>query len=408
MTQRHDRIATTAPPTPSPQGPIEVEIVRDTRAFAALEGEWDALYDDAPAATPFQSWAWLFSWWEHYGEESLGLRVVTARDGDGRLVGAIPLMLAPGGRLLFVGAGEANYLDMIARAGWEERVVEAGAEVLRGLLGRGGVADLQDLRPSAVVWGLYRAWGGPKTSVARDGSPVIDLGDGGWKGLLGSLRRKRRSNVRQTLKRAEADEVRGELVGAEAVEEAARRLVELHRESWQGRDIATEHLTRRWESYVVAAARRMTERGLGAICELRRGEELLVSQLLVYGRESDGFLVIGASEKAMERYQVSSLLIREGVNVALSRNAACFDMMQGEEPYKLRWCTRVVPLRRIVLGRSLTTWAPYAGYHVLGARAVRHVKRRVKSEGTPRWVEAAARGAVRRYRALRHTTTKRT
>jgi CelD/BcsL family acetyltransferase involved in cellulose biosynthesis len=46
----------------------EVTIVENTKTFAALEGEWDDLYRNSPRATPFQSWAWLYSWWEFYGE----------------------------------------------------------------------------------------------------------------------------------------------------------------------------------------------------------------------------------------------------------------------------------------------------------------------------------------------------
>ena len=40
--------------------PLEIAILKDTRAFAALEGEWEELYRHCPSATPFQSWAWLY------------------------------------------------------------------------------------------------------------------------------------------------------------------------------------------------------------------------------------------------------------------------------------------------------------------------------------------------------------
>ncbi len=46
---------------------VVVEIVEDSWGFAALEEEWDDLHRQSPRATPFQSWAWLYSWWEHYG-----------------------------------------------------------------------------------------------------------------------------------------------------------------------------------------------------------------------------------------------------------------------------------------------------------------------------------------------------
>src|SRR5918911_5777125 len=86
--------------------PLELSVVEDAPAFASLEEEWGNLYRNAPLATPFQSWAWLYSWWESYGE-SYELRLVTVRD-EGLLVGIVPLRLRRRwgfGRLLFVGAG---------------------------------------------------------------------------------------------------------------------------------------------------------------------------------------------------------------------------------------------------------------------------------------------------------------
>jgi CelD/BcsL family acetyltransferase involved in cellulose biosynthesis len=90
---------------------LEVAVIRDPQAFAALEEEWDDLYRRCPRATPFQSWAWLYTWWEYYGE-GYELRLITVRH-EGLLVGIIPLMLERWwglGRLLFVGTGLATTL----------------------------------------------------------------------------------------------------------------------------------------------------------------------------------------------------------------------------------------------------------------------------------------------------------
>jgi hypothetical protein len=44
--------------------PDYVELIEDEAGFAALEEEWEDLHLHCPSATPFQSWAWLYSWWE--------------------------------------------------------------------------------------------------------------------------------------------------------------------------------------------------------------------------------------------------------------------------------------------------------------------------------------------------------
>src|SRR5918998_610045 len=100
---------------------LEVAVLEDASKFAALEEEWRDLYDDSPLATPFQSWAWLYSWWEHYGQR-YELRLVVVKDGTGLLVGLLPLMLRRRrglGLLLFVGTGLTDHLDALARAGRE-------------------------------------------------------------------------------------------------------------------------------------------------------------------------------------------------------------------------------------------------------------------------------------------------
>src|SRR3982750_3356199 len=102
---------------------LDTVILENTQDFAALEEEWEDLYRNSSLATPFQSWAWLYSWWEAYGE-GYELRLITIREAN-LLVGLIPLMLERRwgfGRLLFIGTGITDHLDVLAREGSEGRV----------------------------------------------------------------------------------------------------------------------------------------------------------------------------------------------------------------------------------------------------------------------------------------------
>ena len=242
--------------------PPHIAVLEDTKEFAALEEEWDDLYQDAPLATPFQSWAWLYSWWEFYGEP-YELRLITVRNEGGVLVGIVPLMLKRRwgfGRLLFVGTGITDYLDLLARRGWEGYVSEAAREAL-WRMGSWHVAELHELRPAAAAWAVFDEWAGPRTRVHQTNCPVIDVKS--WDELLMSLKRKIRYDVRRNIRRADEDGVRCELVGPADAELAARNLIRLHREGWQGRGISAENLTRRFEAHLEAAARRMTARDSG-------------------------------------------------------------------------------------------------------------------------------------------------
>ena len=80
-------------------------------------------------------------------------------------------------------------------------------------------------------------------------------------------------------------------------------------------------------------------------------------------------------------------------NIARGKNCAYLDLLRGEERYKLRWSSRISSSHRLILGRNLAFWAPYAGYHALRFK----VKRYVQSESASRWVG----GAITEFRALR-------
>jgi CelD/BcsL family acetyltransferase involved in cellulose biosynthesis len=376
-----------------PARPTEIEIIDDARRFAALEDEWEDLYRDAPLATPFQSWAWLYSWWEFYGE-GYELRLVTVRD-EGLLVGIVPLMLRRRwgfGRLLFVGAGITDYLDMLVREGWEAHVSEAAREALRRI-GSWHVAELHELRPSAAVWGVFDGWAGPRTRIHQTNCdcPVIDVEP--WDELLASLSKNLRSTVRRNVRRADKDGIRCELVGPADARRAARNMVQLHREGWLGRDISAENLTRRFEAHLEAAAHRMTARDSGGISQLWRGNEVVLSVFWVFGRDFVGFYMLGASQETLKRYQVSSLFIRDGLEMARERDVARLDLLRGEEPYKLRWTSQAVPNHKVILGRTPIFWGPYAAYRL----ARRKARRYVEQEGTPRWIKSALSRFRQRY-----------
>src|SRR5215203_3690479 len=371
-----------------------VSIVEDARTFAALEKEWDDLYNSSAQATPFQSWAWLYSWWESYGED-YELRLVTVRDGRDLLVGLAPLMLEYKrgfSKLLFVGTGLTDYLDVLIREQWEDQVSGVLARALRQI-DSWQVADLHQLRPGAAVWSICRHWDGPQLRAWQDSFPVVDVRP--WSELLQSLSSNLRSTVRRTLRKFEADGGRCELASVDDAEVAAKRLMSISREQWHERWLETgpEHWTSRFESLIVAAARRMTARELGGISEFWRDGEVIISNFWVSGRDFIGTYMLGASREALQRYQWSSLYIWDALNIARSKNRGYLDLLRGEEPYKLRWNSSISPSHRLILGRSLSFWTPSAGYHALRFKA----KRYVRSESAPRWTS----DAITEFRALR-------
>jgi CelD/BcsL family acetyltransferase involved in cellulose biosynthesis len=318
---------------------------------------------------------------------------VTVRGGGGLLVGLLPLMIERrrgAGRLLFLGTGITDYLDILARGGWEGEVARAGGEALASM-GGWSVADLQELRPEAAAWALYERWEGGKVCLPQSNCPLVKVER--WEEMLACRSKNLRSNVRRTLRKAEGDALGYEMVGPGEAEEAGRRLVALHRRQWQDRNITSEHATKRFESHVANVARRVTRCGIGTISELRRGEEVAASSLLLFGDDFVCGYLDGSTEAAWQRYQISSLRTWNELNIARDRGAVWLDMLRGEEEYKGRWSSKTITTSRMILGRRTPSWLAYAGYHVLRSKA----KRYATSEGAPPWVERF----VRRLKGVR-------
>jgi CelD/BcsL family acetyltransferase involved in cellulose biosynthesis len=117
---------------------------------------------------------------------------------------------------------------------------------------------------------------------------------------------------------------------------------------------------------------------------VRLNGDTIASHFFVFGRNFVGEYMVGSGKESLRRYQVSSLFIRDGLEIARERNVDYLDLLGGEEPYKLRWTSETVRNHRVILGRNLVFWGPYAGYRLLRSKARRYVE----EEGTPQWVKS--------------------
>jgi len=117
---------------------MQVHCLHDLDELAPYADDWDRL----AAGVPFRSWAWLSSWWRHYGPGDSpagvrkGLFVVCVFDHTDRLLGLAPWYRqysAPQGYVLRpLGSGEvcSDYLGLLCQPGMEYQVTQAVADYL--------------------------------------------------------------------------------------------------------------------------------------------------------------------------------------------------------------------------------------------------------------------------------------
>lgn len=371
-----------------------VAVVRDDLSFAALRAEWDELLDDSEAGV-FNSWEWLYPWYRRIAPER-ELRIIAARS-DGRLVGLMPLCLerrrAAGRiarRLCFLGESEvgSDYLDIVARRGFERPVAQAAAAALRQISGEWDVLDLLDLdSQSASVQVFQEIFEAAKYRVliaSRYACPFEAFAPGetferflSRSGRRDNFLRRRNWLEKQPGYRLEVER---------RPERMARPLAEflrLHALRWASAGGSQGIRGVRCEGFHRDATELLAERGQARFYTLAIGSRALASVYAIVHRRKFIFYQSGYDPEWRGK-SIGLVLLGETFRDCLESGLTEYDFLRGEEAYKLDWATR---LRRTV---SLRIFAPGSAGDWLDKRqrvataAREAIKRALPAE----WVEA--------------------
>ena len=335
------------------------EVVGDLQGFRRLAGEWAHLYDRTPTATPFQSHAWLTSWWEHYGSRG-GLRVVFVRR-DGEPVAAGPFStrrVAGVTTLRALGGDISDVSDVLAVDSPEAR-----QQLVAALLDLPGwdVVDLPEVRPGTTAHSLVRLW--PGTVQCVPASVMLELPGQPIDVLMGTLDRSAAKSLRRRLRRNEALDLEVRAIPGEEVADALRRLLHLHARQWAGRGMTPEHGRSRFLGHLVSAVPRMLGEGQAIMLEYRLDGRLLISSLHLVGRDMVGGYLDGVAPEARQRLDIAAATLREELRLTVELGRPVYSMLRGEESYKYRLEPLVVRNERLLLVRpgsvrgELVAWA---------------------------------------------------
>ncbi|HEX8344288.1 MAG TPA: GNAT family N-acetyltransferase [Actinoplanes sp.] len=322
----------------------------DDDALKAVEREWNDLHGRCASATPFQSGAWVRSWWSAYGRAG-GLRLVLVRR-NGQLVAGAALMarrhrfstvLTP------MGAGLSDFEDVLV----DDRFA---AEATRRLIGallecrRWDRLQFDECRPGGAARRLYDAWPGARWRGA--GSTCLEIAVAPVQQTLATLPRDTAKSFRKKLRRIDAAGF--EITEAPATEAAAavRDLLDLHRRQWEGRPgVNPEHVSPRFEQFLGGAIGDLVGTGQAVVLQYRRGGRVVASELLIVAPDLVGAYLFGFDPELREEISVIVMLDSQALVLADRLGRRTLSLLRGVEPYKLRWRPRPVPNERLVLVR---------------------------------------------------------
>ncbi len=360
--------------------------------------DWDRLGGEVP----FRSWAWLSTWWHHYGEGHCRGRpvrrlfVLTVFDDFDRLVGIAPWYIentASHGRVLRpLGSGEvcSDYLSVLCRRGTEDRV--AGA--LADYLAESAASDGRDLQPwdllelgcvavgDVAVGRLIEHLADRGNTVHRRTGPNcwrIELPES-WEDYLARLSKSHRKQMRR-LERRVLDSRQAVVHTVDSLDQldaAAGFLIDLHQR--RRRELG--------EPGCFASAR-FTAFHREVMPKLLRNGQLRLSWLELNGRPAAAEYQIGAGgivyayqsglDPVVLDQQPGRLLALATLRSALEAGYVGFDFLRGDEQYKAHW--RAEPRRSLDL-RVVPSRATARLRHNLWL-AGSQLKQWVKSHWTP-------------------------
>ncbi|QOV38232.1 GNAT family N-acetyltransferase [Streptomyces ferrugineus] len=375
----------------APGGALSVEVCTDGRAFAALAGDWERLYRACPSATPFQSHAWLHSWWLSYGSPG-ALRLVLVRRG-GELVAAAPLMRVrrPLPALVPIGGEITDFCDVLV----DEAVGVAGAAALADAMGdlaRTALVDFGEVRPGGAMERVYLCWRGPRRRM-RD-SVCLNLPAVPMKELVGRLPVTRAGRIRRKVNQLGRLGLQWRVVRHDETEAALRRLLELHRLQWEGRRVSQEHLRPRFLEHLVRAVVPLARTGRAVTTEfVCEGRVVAVNIMLLSGAMAGMYMYGFHPELRDRKVDIAAMLLHaatghlEADDSLASGGVRTLSMLRGAEPYKYRWCPDTAVNQRFLLARRRTR--PLLAAAAAQDAARRRAKKLLRGEAGPALTDGA-------------------
>lgn len=389
-----------SPVTPA----LSLRIVTDFHELQSLAPDWQHLLDQSASAEPMCGPNWLLPWWRIY-RGSRSLQVGLFHDGD-RLVGLAPMCKRrvwyrpgiPMTRLEFLGSDMdepegvcSEYLNLIARVGHEERVVQGFARgvatgsfgawdelVLAAMNGTDGMPD--------QLLDAFRLLGFAGDKQMGMEAPFVPLPES-WDAYLKSMSSNKRRYLNVSMRDFETwagNDWRIESATTpESLAKGRAILHELHNHRWQEAEGLAGAFTRpRFaEFHNTVMAKLLEEGALDLFWITVRGEPMAI----YYQIRANGKLYFYQSGRKLDvpaAVRPGIVITIQAIKRAIEQGLREFDFLGGASQYKMQFTKLVRPLVQVRVARgSPREWLRLRAEDALAwARRLRHTVRQWRAK----------------------------
>jgi len=319
------------------------------RAFAGYQLPWNELLDESDCRSFFLKWEWMYTYWRTAERNNATLLVVLCHDAE-KLVGIAPFyaystkfMNFPVTKVAFLGDGVAgDYMDVIARPGYEERCCKSVLQFLRE--SKHIDYDLVELDAVCSDAHLFRY---ATQGHAGDIDLSVDFRFECPRAVLGSsyaeyvarLTPSTRYGVGRRQRRFERAFRGVEVVNVDLHQrmELVDVLFELHRRRWES--------ARPGQSTFYSGFRKRFSRQLLGRLEIGDGYFSLVSVagepvsiVYVFVYKKQAFFYQNGWSPELAPYGIGLVGVHNALRHAVESGCETFDFLRGEEDYKYKFC----------------------------------------------------------------------
>ena len=268
---------------------------------------------------------------------------------DGHLVALLPLFVytvpresAADGSLVaeriaaFLGAGNSDYLDLIAEPGLDAAAATACLERLDQRADRWEICQFEELRPDSPLLTVPTPQGWAEQRSPQVACPALAL-PAGTRELADVIPGRQTRNLRRLVRHAEQHgDVRIETADLVSCGRIFGALAHLHALRWHERGLPGVLAGEENEGFHANVIMRFAARGTLALHALHLGGEIAAVSYGFYERH-EALYYLGSFDPRWAHCGPGALLLGAVIEKAIRRGCERFDFLNGSEPYKYYW-----------------------------------------------------------------------